>query len=273
MSLYHADVLMLKLLVGSTKTGNYKAALKLAEFLWFVPIAIQTVFVHSTSELWSNERHDQISELATRATRYTFLITMVMVVGIASLADIAVPMYFGPEAVPAITPLLLLLPGSLGLALARPILAIGQGKGDLKFPTLATAGAASINFALNLLLIPRYGMHGAAVATSIGYSSMFGFHLWSARRIGFDPLTDARIGRTVLTALLAAGPIFYLPSVIGNDLVTLVVVPVVGGTLYLVAAFITRALGVVELLDVLASFPAPIGSSAERLKWHFDLFT
>jgi len=51
-----------------------------------------------------------------------------MAVGLAALADIAVPIYFGAEAEPAITPLLLLLPGALGFAIARPILAVSQGK-------------------------------------------------------------------------------------------------------------------------------------------------
>jgi len=128
MSLYHIDIIMLNRFQSDSAVGNYKAALTIAEFLWFVPMAIQTVFVHSTSELWSQNRYQQISELVSRTTRYTFLLTAVMAVGLAALADIAVPIYFGAEAEPAITPLLLLLPGALGFAIARPILAVSQGK-------------------------------------------------------------------------------------------------------------------------------------------------
>ncbi|GAB7119119.1 hypothetical protein JCM9743_15820 [Natrinema sp. JCM 9743] len=64
--------------------------------------------------------------------------------------DVAVPIYFGAEAEPAITPLLLLLPGALGFALARPILAISQGEGTLRYPVAATGGAALLNLGLNL---------------------------------------------------------------------------------------------------------------------------
>ncbi len=274
MSLYHVDILMLQLLSGSTQVGYYRAALKLAEFLWFIPLALQTVFVHSTSELWSNGETEKISKLSARTTRYTFLLTGVMAVGLAALSNTAVPLYFGSDFTPAITPLLLLLPGSLGFAVARPILAIAQGKGDLKFPILATGTAAVINLLLNLLLIPRYGMHGAAIATSVGYGSMFVFHLWSARRIGFDPLSDARLGRVISATILSAPPIFVLAHLINPHLgvfgfeipLSILIVPPLGFLVFLFFCFATGALGVCEVLNTLSSFPEPLGSRAETLR-------
>nr|WP_255666520.1 flippase [Haladaptatus sp. DYF46] len=274
MSLYHVDILMLQLMSGSNEqVGYYRAALKLAEFLWFIPLALQTVFVHSMSELWSNGETERISRLAARTTRYTFLLTGVMGLGLAALANIAVPIYFGTEYMPAVMPLLLLLPGSLGFAVARPILAISQGKGDLKFPIIATGTAAGMNFVLNFLLIPRFGMQGAAVSTSIGYGSMFVFHLWSARRVGFDPLSDARLGRIIGTTVLSAPPIFVFahllhvrPLIAGVHVpLALVLVPPLGLGVFAFFAFATGALGFGEVFETLSSFPEPLGSRAELL--------
>ncbi|WP_328517200.1 oligosaccharide flippase family protein [Haladaptatus caseinilyticus] len=274
MSLYHVDILMLQLISGSKQVGYYRAALKLAEFLWFIPLALQTVFVHSTSELWSNDKTEKISKLAARTTRYTFLLTGIMSIGLAALANVAVPVYFSSDFTPAITPLLLLLPGTLGFAVARPILAIAQGKGNLKYPIIATGVAAGINLILNLILIPRFGMHGAAIATSMGYGSMFVFHLWSARRIGFDPLSDARLGRVIATTVLSAPPIFVLaqfldvrPELFGIEVpLSLVLVPPLGFIVFLFFAFAMGALGVCEVLNTLSSFPEPVGSRAETLQ-------
>ncbi|WIV67432.1 flippase [Natrialbaceae archaeon AArc-T1-2] len=265
MSLYHIDIVMLQRFRESTAVGNYRAALTLAEFLWFVPLAIQTVFVHSTSELWSQNRTQKVSELASRTTRYTFLLTAVMAVGLAALADVAVPIYFGPEAVPAITPLLLLLPGALGFALARPILAVSQGNGTLRYPIAATGGAALINVVLNLALIPPYGMHGAAIATSVGYGTMFVFHCWSARLIGFDPLADARLGRVVVATIFAAVPIATLAVAITNPWFALAVVPPIGFAIFLVFALLVGALDPAEPFEVLSAFPDPIGSAADAV--------
>ncbi|WP_049912871.1 oligosaccharide flippase family protein [Natrialba hulunbeirensis] len=265
MSLYHIDIVMLQQFRESADVGNYRAALTLAEFLWFVPLALQTVYVHSTSELWSQNRHRKITELASRTTRYTLLLTVIMAVGLAALADIAVPIYFGEEAVPAIEPLLLLLPGALGFALARPVLAISQGNGTLRYPVAATGVAALINVILNGLLIPRYGMHGAAVATSVGYGSMFVFHCVSARQIGFDPLADARLGRGFLAALLSGGPIFALSTAISHPILALVIVPPIGFLLFVGFAILVGALDPTEPFEILGLFPDPIGAKADAI--------
>ncbi|WP_312910590.1 flippase [Natronosalvus caseinilyticus] len=264
MSLYHVDIIMLQRFGESSHVGNYKAALTLAEFLWFVPLALQTVYVHSTSELWSQNRFEKISSLASRTTRYTFLLTAVMAVGLAALADVAVPLYFGSDAEPAVEPLILLLPGALGFALARPVLAISQGNGQLRYPVAATGLAAIINVVLNFLLIPRFGMHGAAVATSVGYGSMFAFHIMSARTIGFNPLSDARLSQAMATAGLAGLPIFALATAIQNPWFALVVVPPVGLAIFLGFAVLLGALDPAEPFEILAIAPDPIGSVASK---------
>lgn len=265
MSLYHVDIILLQWFTGSTQVGNYKVALKMAEFLWFVPLAIQMVFVHSMSNLWSKGRRERVTRVTTLSTRYTFLLTAVMALGLAALADVAVPLYFGPEATPAVEPLVLLLPGALGFAVARPVLAASQGKGDLAAPIVATGTAAGVNLGLNLLLIPRFGMHGAAVATSAGYGVMFVTHVWAARRLGFDPLADARLPRVAVTTVVAAVPILALPTLIARPLVALVVVPPVGLAVYAGVAFATGALDADECRDVLCSTPlAPYVASVER---------
>ncbi|MFB6150295.1 MAG: polysaccharide biosynthesis C-terminal domain-containing protein [Haloarculaceae archaeon] len=265
-SLYHVDVIMLQTMRGSQQVGNYKAALTLAEFLWFVPMALQAVYVHSASSLWSQNRRRHVSDLATRTTRYTLLLTAVMALGLASLAHVVVPLYWGPEAAPAVVPLLLLLPGAVGFAVVRPTLAIEQGHGDLRFATIATGLAALVNVVLNAILIPELGMRGAAIATSVGYGSMLAFHVWSARKIEIDPLTDARLGRIALTTVLAAIPIALLPRWFASDLVTLAVVPPVGLVAYVGLSFLTGALDPDEVLDILSGFPDPVGSGADRLQ-------
>ncbi|MBX0324319.1 polysaccharide biosynthesis C-terminal domain-containing protein [Halomicroarcula sp. F13] len=276
MSLYHVDIIMLQSLAGSTQVGNYKTALTLAEFLWFVPMTLQTVYVHSTSELWSQDRTDRIASLASRTTRYTLLLTTVMALGLASLAETVVPLYWGAKAAPAVTPLLFLLPGALGFAAVRPTIAIEEGHGTLRYSVVATGASAVLNLGLNLLLIPRYGMTGAAIATSVGYASMFLFHIWSARQLDFDPLADARLLRVGLTVVLAAGPILLLPQYLATNLslslpaflpsgiVALVVVPPVGLAVFLTFAFLTGALELRECVDLLSAFPDPIGSTVER---------
>jgi O-antigen/teichoic acid export membrane protein len=63
-----------------------------------------------------------------------------------------------------------------------------------------TAAAAVLNVVLNLLLIPPFGMMGAAVATIGAYGALFLGMAWRAQRVFPVPYQWRRVG----TALAAA---------------------------------------------------------------------
>lgn len=257
MSLFHVDVIMLRTLVGDESTGYYKAALSLAEYIWIVPIVLQGLLLHSSSTLWNEGRIEEITEIAGRITRYTALLVVLMAGGLAVLADRIVPLYYGEPFSVATVPLLLLLPGAVGFAIARPLQAICQGSGELKKLILAVGLAAALNIALNAALIPAFGMNGAAAATSIAYGSMFLFLVWAARRIGYDPLVDLRPGRIAITAVGFGVVIVAIERLIESDILALLVVPAVGLTTYAAAAILTGALDRSELVEILDQLPLP----------------
>jgi O-antigen/teichoic acid export membrane protein len=268
-SLYHVDVLLLHGMRGSQETGYYRAALLVAEFLWFAPFALQTVLLHSTAELWSQGRTERITELAARVTRYTLSLTVLLALGIGALAGPLVRLYFGPAFGAASTAVVLLLPGAVGFAVARPIYAVGQGRGRLRLLVAATGAAAALNLLLNLLLIPRYGMHGAAVATSVGYGSMFVLHVAAARAIGFDPVADLRAARLAAVVLVSAPVILGLAHLLPSPLVSLAVVPPVGAAVFAVAALSVGLVDGAELEGLLGRLPdvvaRPLRSLVSRL--------
>lgn len=250
MSLYHVDIVMIRALAGSEMTGYYKAALQLAEYLWIVPIALQLLLLHSSSTLWSEGRTAEITSIATRITRYTVLLVGVMAIGVGVLADRFVPLYYGSEFTAAIIPLLLLLPGTVGFAVARPLQAISQGSGQLRTLIIATGIGAALNLVLNSVLIPFYGMHGAAVATSISYGSMFGLYIWAARAIGYNPLADFRGTRIVATVVVVAPCIWLINELLSSDLLAFLVVPSVGAVLYGLVALATGAIDRTEVTSI-----------------------
>jgi O-antigen/teichoic acid export membrane protein len=257
-SLYHVDILFLRLLVGDQATGYYKAALVVAEFLWFVPNVLQTVLLHSSSQLWSDNRLDRIASLASQTTRYNLTLVLLLTIGLASLAHDFIPIYYGPEFDAAVLPLLLLLPGVFGFALARPIFAIGQGKGQLQILIVATGAASLLNVFLNAVLIPRYGMVGAAVATSMGYGSMLVLHVLAARRIGFNPLDDLRLKNLIVVAVVSAGVIFGLSSVIRSSIVSLVIVPPIGFIVYSTMSLRFSVVSPEEVRQITWRLPTPV---------------
>lgn len=83
------------------------------------------------------------------------LATLLLLIGLAVLAYLLTLLYFGPGFEAAVMPMLLLLPEVFGLAIAKPIYAIGQEKGQLRGLIVATGVAAILNLVLDLLLIPQ----------------------------------------------------------------------------------------------------------------------
>jgi len=264
-SLYQADILLLRLLTDRSSVGYYKSALLIAEMLWFVPKALHTALLHSSSEIWSTKNTAAITDVSSKAVRYTLLITLLLIIGLSSLADVFIPTYYGADFEPAVLPLLLLLPGSLGFAIVRPILAIIQGAGRIRLLIVGTGVSASVNIGLNLVLIPSYGIAGAAVATSIGYGSMILTHSGIAYRLGVNPFKDVRILRVAVTGILSAIPIYAISYILGDSISALVIVPPVGLLFYSIFSVRTGAISPEEITTILDSLPEPYSKKMSHI--------
>lgn len=263
MSLWHVDVMMLRILGTAESTGHYKAALVLAEYIWVVPKVVQSLMLHSGSRLWSENEHDRIESLISTITRQLFLATSLLAIGIFVLADRFIPLYYGAEFTPAILPLMILMPGSVGYALARPIYGMNKGSGYL-WPVVATLSVSAVlNGVANYVLIPIYGTSGAAVATSVSYGSMFLLQVICARHIGYSPLSNVRPVRLLATVLVAGPAIYGFDRLIGSDLVALALVPIFGFSVFLGTAVASGALDRAEIDEAMTALPKPL---AKRLR-------
>jgi len=94
------------------------------------------------------------------------------------------------------------------------VVAIGVGRARrTQFNWAITGAAAVLNVALNLLLIPPYGMMGAAVATIAAYGLLFLAMAWWANRVFPMPYQVRRVATALGAgvALLAVGRLLDVP--------------------------------------------------------------
>jgi len=90
------------------------------------------------------------------------------------------------------------------------VVAIGVGRARrTQFNWVVTGVAATVNVVLNLVLIPPYGMMGAAIATIAAYTTMFLGMAWWSNRIYPVAYQWRRVATAVATgiALAAVGKI------------------------------------------------------------------
>ena len=95
------------------------------------------------------------------------------------------------------------------------VISIGIGRARrTQFNWVITGLAAAVNIALNLTLIPPYGMMGAAVATLVAYAVMFAGMAWWSNRIYPVPYQ----WRRVLTAAAAGIALAVTGKLVGGGL-------------------------------------------------------
>jgi O-antigen/teichoic acid export membrane protein len=95
------------------------------------------------------------------------------------------------------------------------VVAIGLGRARrTQFNWVVTGAAAVVSVALNLILIPRYGMMGAAVGNIAAYGTMFAGMSWWAQRNYRVPYQ----WRRVLTAAFAGAGLAVAGKLIGGGL-------------------------------------------------------
>lgn len=161
------DVLILNYYVSPALVGCYFVAVSIAEVLFLLPFGTQVVLY---SKVAREETEAAAAEVSIRAGRNTFYLAIVGALIFAASAKPLVMIVGGREYVAAVMPLVVLLPGIVFQCLAMTLTPLCVRKGIYRTMSVTAVIVASGNLLLNILLIPRWGITGAAVATTLSYA-------------------------------------------------------------------------------------------------------
>ena len=166
-SLYmKSDQVMLQWLKGPGEVGQYSAAVRLAEVLYFMPVLLSQTYLPRVASAESKQfNQPSLEELY----RYTWLLGMALTVITTLILPLCVPLLFGPQYSQACRSVMMLGPASFAVAAGCSTSVWLQLRNLEWIASLRTAVGAVCNVGLNLFLIPRHGAVGAALATTISY--------------------------------------------------------------------------------------------------------
>ena len=160
------DQIMIKEMLGEREVGLYSAAIRLSEAWYFIPMIITTSLfpaIVSAKKISRELYHQRLQRLCTLMTWLAITVALPM----TFLADSVVRLLYGEYYQEAGSVLAIHIWGAvfvfLGVASGVYFTAENYTK---KFFYRTVLGAVS-NILLNLALIPRYGINGAAVATML----------------------------------------------------------------------------------------------------------
>ncbi len=162
------DVLLLKLFVAPQELAIYFAAARIIAFVAFVHFAVTAVAMPRFASAYAQNDIGKAGRLLRQFRLWTFVPSLAAA-GFFLLIGPFVLGLFGPEFPAAMPVMAVLAAGHLARALAGPAEAMLSVSGRQMYIAVITGITALLNIALNLALIPRHGMLGAAYATAGAY--------------------------------------------------------------------------------------------------------
>jgi O-antigen/teichoic acid export membrane protein len=189
---YRLDSLILNGLAGAASVGFYSISVAMAEAQWYIANAIGSVmFPHVAS----NERaeSDRITPIVCRNTVF---VTLVAAVAMVAMSRFLIATLFGAAMLPALYALWLLLPGIVTASAAKVIASYLSGIGKPTYAMYISSSHLFLTIMLDVTLIPRFGINGAAIASSIVYTSATVFSVWAFVHESHNSVWDTLVVRT-----------------------------------------------------------------------------
>ncbi len=237
------DSIILKQFLGNESVGLYSVPYKITYAFQFVPLAVVAAFYPRFSE-YGAKSSQQLSKLFEQALKYLWLVAFPIAAGIGTLAyDILVTIY-DPAYLPAVPVLQVLLLGLIFSYVSFPIGALLNACGKQVSQTVIVFVTLVVNAGLNIYLIPRIGVVGAAYAALVGniVLTIAGYMVGSS----ITKIRHLHLFGFVLKLLVSSAVMVLSVSLVNQSLhFTLAIA--VGAVVYPVMILLTRAVTVGDI--------------------------
>jgi O-antigen/teichoic acid export membrane protein len=188
---YRLDVFLVAAFAGLRELGLYALAVTLGQLLWIVSNSAAGV-------LFPRVASASPAVAAREAARLARIALLIGVVGALCLAVVASPfieIVYGPAYAGSVPPLLALLPGVVAFMAASVLASYIAGLGQLRINLIISVIALCATVPLDLLLIPRIGAVGAAMASTVSYTLSAVVTVRWAMKLGGLPVRDLLVAK------------------------------------------------------------------------------
>ncbi len=180
------DVLMLGALKGAEAVGIYVVVNRLASLIVFVLTAVNSVLAPNIASLYAEGKIEQLQRVITKSSRAVFFASFCIAGSLMGFSYWFL-LLFGQDFTQGQNTLIILCVGQLVNAAAGPVALILNMSGYENYTAMSIASSAILNVILNVLLIPQWGIEGAAIATASSMIILKIFSLiWVRKKLGID---------------------------------------------------------------------------------------
>jgi len=164
--LYRADLYLLAFFRSAEEVACYAIAMSLVRVIWYVPDSVGLVLFPRLARMTSGNGW----RFTAVVCRWTLLITAGAALALAAVGGLLVPSLYGTAYSGAIRPMLILLPGAVVITVYKVVVRDFISRDSQKVPILTAVLGLAVDVVLNLVLIPKLGTAGSALAATLSYS-------------------------------------------------------------------------------------------------------
>lgn len=235
------DQIILFSVMNEKALGLYAAAVKIVEIPNFIPTNLLSVIYPVMSASYTVS-HMEFNKLCDLAFKYMSILCLPLAFGIAVLSDRIIELIYGRDFSEAALPLSLLAVSIVFVFLGSLHSNILMASGLQRYLAFFTLFGACLSGVFYVWLIPKFGVTGAALATSISYSGLGmlpQFLMKQTRSITVDYYKS--ILKALPATLMMSLFIYFFKD---NNLFLLIVLSVV---VYVISLLLTKTVNTAEL--------------------------
>ena len=255
------DVLMLQFMTSTVEVGYYDAVVRIRTILITIVASLGTVLMPRASYLIEEKRYEDFKGIFSRAMHYVVLTAIPLMLFFVFFGEKILILFSGEAYLPGVDALRILIPTILLIGVTNILgiqLLVPAGKEkQVLYSELAGAG---VDFVLNLILIPRFSVSGAAFGTLIAELVVLIIQCLAIRKLELPVnvwstikvIPAIQIISASLVSVMISFFVGQIPAVSqASTIINVSVSAIVFATMYLILALLLKDQLVIEGLQML----------------------
>ena len=236
------DKVMLGFIKDTESVGYYAVASQISHMLLFLVISLGTVLLPRASNLVKNDQMEEFLQLSEKAYHFIMLLSLPIVAGCLILSPSLIHIVCGYSYDPSIMTLRLISPTIIVIGLSQLIgMQILYPLGKIKIVTYCTCIGAAVNLLMNSVLIPLWAHDGAAISSVAAEACVtISLIIIAKKYIDIRFFSSSFYKILFSTIIMSICCLCVISFVCDNDWLCFIIVPILGGTIYLVLLLCLR---------------------------------
>ena len=240
--LFWVDSFLIGYFMGATDVGFYNAAVPIVLLIGFAPELFMQLFFPLINRKFSHKNLRVIKELSQQVGKWIFILNFPLFLMMILFPGAIINIFFGETYLVAENSLRILAIGNFILYLLYISYNLISMIGKSKLLLINTSIALIINIILNLILIPKYGINGAAFSTTIVLILLSMALLFEAKHYTSIIPIRKRIIKIFLVSLIPLSILIFLKQFVVINLISLLLFGLFFILSYLLLIFATGCL-------------------------------